>query len=973
MNHTIKDAKRLRQLQQDKLLPNDAVLTTFGDAIDALNKALQWECRQTANLEAQRWRDDFATATKTPFQKISSIIKPNAPINFTADQMRQQWADTWCPNDHNSDQLTDAWDNHANDAQLGPLPGGNASLPDYFDLHDIMVDAKGSAGWDGWTSHETQTIAKHFPQATEELVQLWIDTTQAAPFAHANSGDDPTIAAVYDAIHRTRTVGIPKGDNDTRPISIASTLVRCWHRALLQKLPHLPDDQWAGQPGVSVATATSHWLLANKACGAELDLSRAFDTIDHKVGLHALTRAGVPTNVATLLALSWRAERICVVKSKPSIPITPTRGIPQGCPASPFILACVLRPWSAIIQHAVPTAHTWLFVDDRSLGISVTGSNDPQQDLQSALQVTTHFDTSIGLVENASKRQLWGPNHATTVEHLGTTVQPLNKKAEIRPRQGFTKAEDLIAKLARLPGGYALRFQTALYYIRPLFTWCAPLHHQPPKKLEGNMFQALTQRRASWWCQRRFWCDNLVVHPLFAATTQALKAIKPLNFLSPHMTHSITKHLRYLRLKWTLTSADYGIAAQLPTNADDELRQRVSDYNDNQPDDQQLPPSVFWTASNFGQHVLRYLMRRSLLNAIPTSRNDHQGHTRVDIDAQSNTVWSKWRKSLSNHDRAILNVWRSGASRTPTRRYYRPNSDDHNNNTACPYCQHEYASTRHFWAECPAFHAMRQQLSRQHNIPHGWWWQQPRITSKSRWITYNAGETTTIRANRQIAACKLGIHILDRLANNKPTTTNEISNDAAQRRTTKATLTAQHLTQHNAAHRRRRSKRHSTTQPSVAQRRRRSQDAAPPTSDNDVVFSSGVAQPFYASLTCHPGVQFHSFAGVQLQPQPQPLPDAGGILHWRSYQDYLPSPVHDTTPTFLLRCCPALLRLADLSPRRSISPFRKCTTSTTTTTTTRRRWISSLAIIPRLLAVASLGWTRQSLLEQLRNEQRGLT
>ena len=193
-------------------------------------------------------------------------------------------------------------------------------------------------------------------------------------------------------------------------------------------------------------------------------------------------------------------------------------------------------------------------------------------------------------------------------------------------------------------------------------------------------------------------------------------------------------------------------------------------------------------------------MRRSLLNAIPTSRNDHQGHTRVDIDAQSNTVWSKWRKSLSNHDRAILNVWRSGASRTPTRRYYRPNSDDHNT-TACPYCQHEYASTRHFWAECPAFHAMRQQLSRQHNIPHGWWWQQPRITSKSGWITYDAGDTTTIRANRQIAACKLGIHILDRLANNKPTTTNETSNDAAQRRTTQATLTAQHLTQHNAGER----------------------------------------------------------------------------------------------------------------------------------------------------------------------------
>ena len=152
--------------------------------------------------------------------------------------------------------------------------------------------------------------------------------------------------------------------------------------------------------------------------------------------------------------------------------------------------------------------------------------------------------------------------------------------------------------------------------------------------------------------------------------------------------------------------------------------------------------------------VLRYLMRRTLLNGMPTTRQDSKGHLQIDLDAQSHGAWSKWRKNLSHQERSLLNIWRAGASWTPTRRYRDAAS------MKCPYCQHPRASTRHFWSECPAFDTERHNLNNLHSIPADWWAQQPRVTAKTGWITYDAGEDVATRAHRQVAANKLGVAIL---------------------------------------------------------------------------------------------------------------------------------------------------------------------------------------------------------------------
>eukprot|EP00959_Pyramimonas_sp_CCMP1952_P443240 9279911-Pyramimonas_sp.AAC.1 len=58
-------------------------------------------------------------------------------------------------------------------------------------------------------------------------------------------------------------------------------------------MPQPPDNQYAGRRATSVA-------------GAKLDLSRAYDNIDHAVGAQACICSGVPAAVTFTAVAAWR-------------------------------------------------------------------------------------------------------------------------------------------------------------------------------------------------------------------------------------------------------------------------------------------------------------------------------------------------------------------------------------------------------------------------------------------------------------------------------------------------------------------------------------------------------------------------------------------------------------------------------------------------------------------------------------------
>jgi hypothetical protein len=170
-----------------------------------------------------------------------------------------------------------------------------------------------------------------------------------------------------------------------------------------------------------------------------------------------------------------------------------------------------------------------------------------------------------------------------------------------------------------------------------------------------------------------------------------------------------------------------------------------------------VPAAVgqFQADTKSGQHALRVIARVRLLQTVRSTRNDSEGTEDVDVEAQSHQTWKRWVAGLSFEDAKRLRLWRAGAVGTPTRHGHREGFS-----AACPWCDHPRASARHLWQECPRFEVMRRQLSLEYGIHPGWWQRQPRVTSKSGWITEAAHEDPARRPVLQLMSCRLALKVV---------------------------------------------------------------------------------------------------------------------------------------------------------------------------------------------------------------------
>jgi hypothetical protein len=154
---------------------------------------------------------------------------------------------------------------------------------------------------------------------------------------------------------------------------------------------------------------------------------------------------------------------------------------------------------------------------------------------------------------------------------------------------------------------------------------------------------------------------------------------------------------------------------------------------------------TFWVTGNAEEHALRCVCRLKVLADISPNRLDSEGFEQIDIEASSQKAWKTFARSLSCSDKSKLNVWRSGAVWTPTRRYHDGEAP------RCVWCDYQWPSARHFIVECRRFKDDRKKISEDFAIPAGWWGKQPRVTTKSGWITTKAATTVGKRATLQVA------------------------------------------------------------------------------------------------------------------------------------------------------------------------------------------------------------------------------
>ena len=469
----------------------------------------------------------------------------------------------------------------------------------------------------------------------------------------------------------------------------------------------------------------------------------------------AMMHHGAPRAVAKLLSTAWHGPRFCTVAGESANPIYATRGVPQGDPCSPLALSLVMGLWNHLISKAGPHVHAWAYMDDRTLALV---DDADHAELDAAVALTRRFDAAVGFQPNLDKEQRWHRNPPDTlpapavsvIEHLGLRIDMAHHTAPITSRFAWDHVLQSIDRLSRCPGGASMRLRLAAAYIRPLFDWASPFHRSPNKETTQALYKAITTTRCTWWCHARWWCERVNCHPALGVAIRAIiSGGRVLAWPSQALTTALHAHARALRLRITAITASSITLTTLPTTHP-HLVALIH---------QQYQTHSFESHHPRAAHTLRAAARLVCLASASTRRNDIEGLDDADVESTSSPVWTRWTNHLNSEDKLALTIWRGGAVRSPTRRYFRPGDAASLALTKCTWCGAERASARHLFAVCPHFHTLRTSLSHTHRIPLEWWANQPRCTCKSGWITVTAAGTFKRRVELQIAVCVLGIAI----------------------------------------------------------------------------------------------------------------------------------------------------------------------------------------------------------------------
>ena len=156
------------------------------------------------------------------------------------------------------------------------------------------------------------------------------------------------------SLNTARLTFVPKTSNplspsDFRPISVTSTLTRCFHKILFNRWsPNFPSDRgqfgFLQQDGCFEITSILHAILRNThahskdICIAFADISKAFDRVSHSSILRNASSFGAPTLLIHYLTHFYTSGTTYLDGE----PISCRRGVRQGDPLSPLLFIMAL-------------------------------------------------------------------------------------------------------------------------------------------------------------------------------------------------------------------------------------------------------------------------------------------------------------------------------------------------------------------------------------------------------------------------------------------------------------------------------------------------------------------------------------------------------------------------------------------------------------------------------------------------------
>ena len=239
------------------------------------------------------------------------------------------------------------------------------------------------------------------------------------------------------AINQTHLVLIPKKKHcespvDFRPISLCNVMYKLVSKVLANRLKKvLPDvihESHSGfVPGrlitdnVLVAYECFHYLRKKKKgkkgyLGLKLDMSKAYDRVEWSFVENMMRKLGFPECYASLVMKCMTTATFSVlVNGQPSRTFTPSRGLRQGDPISPFLfvlcaegLSCLLRDAERkklihgvkIGRRVSPISHLF-FADDSLLFIRAT-----EDEVENVMEALSIYEAASGQKLNMEKSEM---------------------------------------------------------------------------------------------------------------------------------------------------------------------------------------------------------------------------------------------------------------------------------------------------------------------------------------------------------------------------------------------------------------------------------------------------------------------------------------------------------------------------------------------------------------------------------------
>ncbi|EZG43076.1 endonuclease-reverse transcriptase [Gregarina niphandrodes] len=196
--------------------------------------------------------------------------------------------------------------------------------------------------------------------------------------------------------------------DNTRPITIPSTVMKIINQIILQHItpyiePHLLPQQHAYRKGRGTATAVAELFNKFNRQGQTLlllDLSKAFDTVDHAALFAALRNAQVPSKEYNLIRDQYVDAEVRIQWAKRfTLPFLLTNGIRQGCTLSTtlFNLVEAEREKKCRIKMQRVPYEVIMYADDKAVILE-----DPTS-VQKVLDVNQQTAAEYGMFQNNKK------------------------------------------------------------------------------------------------------------------------------------------------------------------------------------------------------------------------------------------------------------------------------------------------------------------------------------------------------------------------------------------------------------------------------------------------------------------------------------------------------------------------------------------------------------------------------------------